>query len=170
MTRKKLLKNPVVDAVDEVEDDLDGEDAEDGQPLRDSVLVQKFIRMWPRAIFHTHEIDGQKGSIAGSIPELDSSGVYVLYRDDVPFYVGKTEGKLRSRLWKHANGVVSLQSYFWNYFSAYIVKEKSHIAEVEAILISAMPSVIMNGAKPRLTRVPTKKSIRILMRELRKNR
>jgi hypothetical protein len=166
--KKKPSEKSIVDLADDLDDDLDGEDPEDEEPLGDSVLVQKFIRMWPRAIFHTPEIQDKRGTIASSVRELDASGVYILYRDDVPFYVGKTDGSLRSRLWRHANGVVSLQSYFWNYFSAYIVKDSNHIAEVEAILISAMPSVIMNGAKPRLTRVPTNKSIRKLMRELRK--
>jgi hypothetical protein len=84
----------------------------------------------------------------------------------VPFYVGKAK-KLRSRLRQHASGVVSLKSYFWNYFSGFVVEE-SHIAEVEAMLISAMPSVITNSSTPTLQRVPTGKPIRRLMRELRR--
>ena len=106
--------------------------------------------MLPRAIFYEPEIDGQKGTIASKIPELKEPGVYILYRDDVPFYVGKTEGKLFGRIWTHANGVSSTRSYFWNYFSAFIVKDRRNIAEVEAILISAMPSVITNAARPKL--------------------
>lgn len=110
------------------------------------------------------------GSIASKIKELRKPGVYILYRDDVPFYVGKTEGELFGRLWKHAIGVAGSRSYFWNYFSAFIVKDSRHIAEVEAILISAMPSVITNSSKPKLQKVPTGKSIRKLTRILRKSR
>jgi hypothetical protein len=110
----------------------------------------------------------EKGTIAGNIPELRKPGVYILYRDDVPFYVGKAEGELFSRLWAHANGVSSTRSYFWNYFSAFIVKNRRNIAEVEAILISAMPSVITNAARPKLQKVRKGKSTIKLMREMRK--
>jgi hypothetical protein len=150
--------------------DVDAEDPEDGKTLKptEALLVKNFIRMWPRAIFHTSVNDGRKGSIAHWIPELAESGVYVLYRDDVPFYVGQAQ-KLRTRLRKHANSVMSSKTYFWNYFSAFIVKDKSHIKEVEAILISAMPSVVSNSSKPVLKKVPMDDPTKHLVRELRKN-
>jgi hypothetical protein len=149
--------------------EIDDDDPEESQGPTQKNIVSKFIRMWPRAIFDTRDVDGQKGSIASKIPELRKPGVYILYRDDVPFYVGKTEGELLRRLWGHANGVLGSRSYFWNYFSAFIVKNPRNIAEVEAILISAMPSVITNAAKPNLQRVPAGKSLRRLKRELRKS-
>jgi len=139
-------------------DEVDDDDPEENQGPVQNGIVSKFMRMWPRAVFDVPEIEGQKRSIASRTPELRESGVYVLYRDDMPFYVGKTEGKLFGRLWQHAHGVSSTRSYFWNYFSAFIVKDRSNIAEVEAILISAMPSVITNSARPRLPKVPKGKS------------
>jgi hypothetical protein len=159
--------------VDEVELEDDGveagiDDPDDSQVTIPTELVNKFIRMWPRAIFDTPANDGRKGTIANRIEELKKPGVYVLYRDDVPFYVGKTEGKLRSRLRTHAIGVGSLKSYHWNFFSAFIVNDPKHIDEVEAILISAMPSVIMNGATPRLEKVKMDLPTRRLMHELHK--
>jgi hypothetical protein len=169
VAKQAKVSKPVDDDVVDSDDESiegDAEDSEEGNVLSASVLVSKFIRMWPRAIFDTPLNVGGKVSIASSIKELDSSGVYILYRDDVPFYVGKAK-KLRSRLRKHASGVVSLKSYFWNYFSAFVVEE-SHIAEVEAILISAMPSVITNSSTPTLKKVPMEAPIRRLMRELRK--
>ena len=162
---------PVSDDVDDLDDEsIDGEaeDPEEGHTLSNPDLVRNFIRMWPRAIFDTPAIVGQKGSIARRIPELEKPGVYVLYRDDVPFYVGQTKGKLRSRLRTHATGVNSLKTYFWNYFSAFIVENSSHRDEVEAILISAMPSVITNSSTPTLHNVPMPEPVRRLMRELRK--
>jgi hypothetical protein len=172
MKKTKVSKPVSVDDEDFEEEgvDVDIDEPEAGQKPIQTDLVSKFIRMWPRAIFDTPEIDGQKSSIASKIEELKKPGVYVLYRDDVPFYVGQAKKKLRSRLRSHASGVVSLKSYFWNYFSAYIVEEPSHIDEVEAILISAMPSVITNSAKPKLPMVPMRESTKKLMRELRKNR
>jgi hypothetical protein len=162
-----VSKSVTVDEEDLEEEsgDVEEDGLDEGPKIAKTVLVSSFIRMWPRAIFDSPAFDGSKDSIAKSITELDHSGVYILYRDDVPFYVGKAK-KLRSRLWQHANGVVSLKSYFWNYFSAFLVEE-SHMGEVEAILISAMPSVISNSSTPTLRRVPTGKPIRQLMRKLR---
>jgi predicted GIY-YIG superfamily endonuclease len=175
MTKRSKASKPedVNEDEDELEDgfdDADAEDPDEGPALANTSLVSKFIRMWPREIFNVRAGDGQRGFLARSISELEKPGVYVLYRDDVPFYVGKTTGKLRSRLRTHATGVVSLKSYFWNYFSAFIVTNKSHIDEVEAILISAMPSVISNSSTPRLKKVPMGVPVRKLMRELRSRR
>jgi hypothetical protein len=96
---------------------------------------------------------GKPPAIGMTIDELEKPGVYILYRGDVPFYVGQAKGKLRDRLRAHANSVGGLRTYFWNYFSAFIVENPSHIDEVEAILISAMPSIISNSSKPKLQRV-----------------
>jgi len=124
--------------------------------------------MWPRAIFDTlSKKPGKRQSIARTLPILDEPGVYVLYRGDQPFYVGKAEGKLRSRLRAHANNVGSSKNYFWNYFSAFIVRDPRHISEVEAILISAMPSVVTNSSKPKLSRVKMDAETREVMRQLR---
>lgn len=131
------------DAIEDLEDDLNDEDQDEGRQITPK-LVNKFIRMWPRAIFHTSSTEaGRKGKrtlIAKTIKALERPGVYVLYRNDEPFYVGQAKGKLRSRLRAHANTAGASRSYFWNYFSAYIVEDRSHIDEVEAILIAAMPS------------------------------
>ena len=123
MKKKIPLKKAAVEEVEEL-DDEPIEDDEEGSQITPK-LVRKFIRMWPRAIFTTPpELKGGRGkrpSIARTIQALDLPGVYILYRDDVPFYVGQTKGKLRSRLRAHANGVGSLRGYFWNYFSAFLV-------------------------------------------------
>ncbi|MGC1461019.1 MAG: GIY-YIG nuclease family protein [Terracidiphilus sp.] len=144
------------------------EDDEEGRGPAQTRIVKKFIRMPPRAIFDTQEV-GRLGSIARNIKELtENPGVYILYRDDVPFYVGKAEKSLFNRLHDHANGVSSNRSYFWNYFSAYILKDRHYIADLEAILISAMPSVIMNSSRPNLDKMRKGKSTIKLMREMRK--
>ena len=159
------VKNAALEETDDVQDDDD--DVEEGKPITPK-LVGQFIRMWPRAIFTTlADASGQPGktpTIAKTIPELNKSGVYILYRDDEPYYVGQAQN-LRSRLREHANNVGSLRGYFWNYFSVFLVEDPSHIDEVEAILIAAMPSVITNGAKPKLPRKRMETATRNLMRE-----
>lgn len=131
----------------------------------------EFIRMWPRAIFSSPSEErprrGRAPAVAMGIPALDSSGVYILYRDDQPYYVGQTKGKLTSRLRKHANGVGGLRTYFWNYFSAFLVDDPSQIDKIEAILISAMPSVLSNSSAPKLERQKMGPATRAVIRKLR---
>ena len=93
--------------------------------------------MWPREVFDI--MDGNK-----LLPELrallNSSGVYVLYRDEHPYYVGKTINKLFNRIYDHANKPKDRYYNFWNFFSAFVVSEEKLIDEVEGILIAAMPT------------------------------
>jgi len=74
---------------------------------------------------------------------------------------------LRRRLRAHANNVGSSKNYFWNYFSAFVEKNPDDINEVEAILISAMPSVVTNSSKPKMPREKMDEETRRLMRQLR---
>jgi len=160
--------NATKQAVDHKEHEvLDVDDADDGKQIATS-LVNRFIKMWPRAIFDTPTTKpGKRQSIAKTLTVLDQPGVYILYRDDQPFYVGQAKGKLRSRLRAHANNVGSSKNYFWNYFSAFLVKDPNHINEVEAILISAMPSVVTNSSKPKLSREKMDSETREVIRQMR---
>jgi hypothetical protein len=102
----------------------------------------QFFRMLPRALFHMK--DGYK--ILKD--NLRNPGVYILYRDDKPYYIGKTKKTLFRRLKNHALNPNGRRYNFWNYFSAFVIKDDTdHIDEVEAILISAMPTA--NSAKPK---------------------
>jgi len=47
--------------------------------------TRQFFRMWPRALFH------MKQGKAVLEENLNKPGVYILYRDDVPYYIGKTK-------------------------------------------------------------------------------
>jgi hypothetical protein len=100
---------------DELYEDIETADLDDPEEAGEAFqpkLVESFIQMWPRAIFETPAQPRGRKTIASTIKELEKSGVYVLYRDDVPFYVGKTEGKLRFRIRQHAINVGSKRSYF----------------------------------------------------------
>lgn len=102
--------------------------------------TQRFFRMWPRALFHMKE----------GKPVLESAlskpGVYVLYREDEPYYIGKTS-KLFGRLKRHALNPNSRRYNFWNYFSAFEIADPDERDWIEAILISAMPTA--NSSKPK---------------------
>ena len=148
------------------------EELEDGSQIQPK-LVSNFIRMWPRAIFNTRsEAQGRPGkppAIARTIKALNKPGVYILYRDDQPFYVGQAKNGIGRRIWSHAKSVGGSRTYFWNYFSAFIVEDLNQIDEVEAIVIAAMPAVITNSAKPRLPRVKMEKPIKDVFRKLRES-
>ncbi len=108
--------------------------------------ARQFIRMWPRALFHMKE--GKKVLKEA----LSEPGVYVLYRGDEPFYIGKTAGPLIKRMSGHALKPNWRRYNFWNYFSAFHIKDPSHRDEVEAILIAAMPTAA-NSSRPKIPRV-----------------
>ena len=107
-------------------------------------MAKQFFRMWPRALFHSKEgrtfID----------QHLTNPGVYILYRNDRPYYIGKTGGPLNKRLENHALKPNARYYNFWNYFSAFQIPRQGHRDEIEAILISAMPTA--NSAHPRFSR------------------
>jgi hypothetical protein len=69
--------------------------------------------MWPRAPFHSKKgKDILKGHLA-------NSGVYVLYREDEPYYVGKTGEAPYKRLKAHALKPNRRNYNFCNHFSAF---------------------------------------------------
>jgi hypothetical protein len=109
--------------------------------------TEHFFRMWPRALFHMKE--GKQVLIEN----LVQPGVYVLYRDDVPFYIGKTGKPLFKRLKTHALKPNARRYNFWNYFSAFEISDPTHRDEIEAILIAAMPAAA-NSSRPKIARMP----------------
>jgi hypothetical protein len=108
--------------------------------------TKRLFRMLPRALFHME--DG-KTILTG---HLKDPGVYVLYRDDQPYYIGKTGKSLFKRLKTHALRPNARRYNFWNYFSAFEIKDPTHRNEVEAILIAAMPAAA-NSSRPKIERM-----------------
>lgn len=99
---------------------------------------------------------------------LDRPGVYVLYRDDQPYYIGKTQRALARRIWAHANRPMDRYYNFWNLFSAFVVEDKQRRNELEGILIAAMPTA--NSASPRLGAMRFPKEVANLIHRIRQNR
>jgi hypothetical protein len=116
-------------------------------------IIGKYVRMWPRGVFYRGE---SEKVLARSLDFLNGPGVYILYRNDVPYYIGQAT-KLRSRLWSHARRPDHRYFHFWNFFSAFTVIEKGFRNEVEGILIASMPTA--NSAKPKLEREPMPNSV-----------
>ena len=129
-------------------------------------MVSGYARMWPRAVFYTkalNEISGRQRSHAKELEFLQRGRVYVLYRDDIPYYVGKAN-KLRSRLYLCATKPSAPHFHFWNYFSAFAVEDPNKRDELEGVLIAALPTA-NNGSKPKLKSAGLPKEVKdILLR------
>ena len=120
-------------------------------------LVEKYARLWPREVFDyiTSEPGKRAEYLAKQLPILRQPGVYVLYRDDMPYYVGKASNWLWHRLHVHARKPGGRYNNFWNYFSVFVIHDPGQRDAVESILIAAFPRV--NSAKPKIDREPMPK-------------
>src|SRR6266852_4705455 len=116
----------------------------------------RYARKWPREIFDREQAFARRFEI------LDNPGVYVLYRDDVPHYIGQAS-VLRSRIRRHATLAGSRYYPLWNYFSVFVRKDPSRRREIEAILIAAIAPTL-NGANPKLAREPLPNDVARLLR------
>jgi len=119
----------------------------------------QYARMWPREVFY------QGREFLRADPQLailGQPGVYVLYRDDVPYYVGQAT-RLRSRLWDHANVPDTSYYNFWNYFSVFVPDDQNSRSQIEALLIAAMPTE--NRARPKLHKIPFPRKLTKMLRD-----
>jgi hypothetical protein len=128
-----------------------------GKVMRKNEPVATYAQMWPREIFDCKQ---GKRLVVKQLEILAQPGVYILYRDERPYYVGQAK-RLRSRLWSHANQPNSRYYNFWNYFSVFAVEEPTTRNQIEGILIAAMPTA--NGAKPRIRKAQMPKEVRKLL-------
>jgi hypothetical protein len=126
------------------------------------LIVQKYAKMWPRDVFYVKSGNKYDPSVKRLLSE---PGVYVLYRDDQPYYVGKAANRLFRRLRSHATNPKDKYYNFWNFFSAFTVSEPQHVNEVEGILIAAMPTD--NSAVPRIKKIHIPEHIANLLRRQR---
>jgi len=60
-----------------------------------------------------------------------NSGIYVLYRDGIPHYVGKAS----SLHWRIRNHTTDRLKHKWDTFSLYVVRGDRHIKDVESLLL-----------------------------------
>jgi hypothetical protein len=128
-------------------------------------IVKGYASMWPREVFDAKPKRGG-GVLAAQLEFLTKEkGVYVLYRDGQPYYIGKSGDSLFARLSGHAMNPRRRYYNFWDMFSAFAVPDKKGRDELEGILIAAMPTA--NGSKPRLSKERLPKQVTALMKKLR---
>ena len=125
-------------------------------------LVKEFVRLWPREVFNMKRGKKYNEELKNL---LRKPGVYILYREDVPYYVGQAVN-LFTRLKVHAMKPESKRFNFWTHFSIYFV-QKRYIDDIESILINAMPSVA-NDSKPKQLRMKLPKEIKDALLDLKR--
>jgi hypothetical protein len=127
-------------------------------------IVKGYAKMWPREVFHAKPRRGT-GVLAAQLDFLTKEkGVYVLYIDEKPYYIGKSGDSLFARLKSHAMNPRMRYYNFWNYFSAFAVPGEDGRSELEGILIAAMPTA--NSSKPRMNKERLPKEVAALMKKL----
>jgi hypothetical protein len=131
-------------------------------------LVTKYARMWPREVFdRIVPVKGKKPTtLAKTLDILKKPGVYILYRDGLPYYIGKAT-KISNRLWQHAWNPKRRHYNLWNFFSFFVVEDSDQRNEIEGILISAMPTA--NSSRPKLPREELGTEITAMLREIRQS-
>jgi hypothetical protein len=127
-------------------------------------IVSGYAQMWPREIFDMRDIKDRRKMIGWE--NLDKPGVYVLYRNDQPYYIGMTKASLFHRVWQHANQPKDKWYKFWNFFSAFVVPDIKHIGQIEGILIAAMPTA--NSANPKVKRIDIPSAVTSVLKALRR--
>jgi len=67
-------------------------------------LCKQYARMWPREVFDNFDNLSARtdAETSAGLEILNKAGIYVLYRDDIPYYIGQAK-KLRFRIFSHAN-------------------------------------------------------------------
>src|SRR5947209_4611415 len=102
---------------------VNGQRIGSGMRLPTTSKIQ-YARMWPREVFDCLVVDEKprKQAMAKGLEILTKPGVYILYRDDLPYYIGQAS-RLRSRLWQHANVPGARYHNFWNFFSVFVAED-----------------------------------------------
>ncbi len=75
---------------------------------RQKPLIEEYARMWPREVFDclipNSNGKGKGTKLVKGLELLNKPGVYVLYRNEIPYYIGPA-APLRARLCYHASVV-----------------------------------------------------------------
>jgi hypothetical protein len=113
-------------------------------------MIAAYIRKWPRTVYNLK--DGNKPLESVREKLRQKPGIYILYQNDKPYYVGQAKN-LWARIRRHATNQNAKHYYSWTHFSAFIVNDAQSIKELEGLIIAAFDTAAVNSAKPRMTRI-----------------
>ena len=113
-------------------------------------LIKSYIRMWPRQVYTVKNGNKHFESVKKELRQ--QPGVYILYRDGTPYYVGQA-GNLWYRIRNHAINQNAKHYHLWTHFSAFILFDTEYIDELEGMIIAAFGMGIANSARRRMKRI-----------------
>ena len=87
-------------------------------------LVRSYAEKLPGSVFDVFW-KGFKGLVRGQ------SGIYVLYKDDVPYYVGQAS----NLPWRIKNHIDDRHHGKWDKFSFYVVRRTGFLKHLESLLL-----------------------------------
>lgn len=104
------------------------------------MLILHRGEMWPRYIAN---IDAVLGSKEGG------QGIYILFDGSTPVYVGR--GNIRRRIRQASKS--KRRGQCWDHFSWYVVPDKHHEQELEALVLRMLPPHLrmLNRQRGKLT-------------------
>src|SRR5688500_15369894 len=119
-------------------------------------MVQAYIRMWPRRVYNIKTGNKHFESVRQVLRQ--KPGIYILYRDGMPYYIGQAINLWR-RIRNHAINQNSKHFHLWTHFSAFILSDTDHIDELEGLIIAAFGMGISNSSRRRMKRILLPKDV-----------
>jgi hypothetical protein len=113
-------------------------------------MIAAYIQKWPRTVYNLKDGNQPLESIREKLRQ--KPGIYILYQNSQPYYVGQARN-LWVRIRKHATNQNAKHYQPWTHFSAFIVNDIQSIKELEGLIIAAFDTAVVNGAKPRMTKI-----------------
>jgi hypothetical protein len=113
-------------------------------------MIKAYIRMWPREIYNIRDGNHHLESVRQEL--WQKSGIYILYQNGQPYYVGQAKN-LWYRIRNHATNQNTKHYHLWTHFSAFILSNTDHISELEGLVIAAFGTATANSAKMRMKRI-----------------
>lgn len=116
----------------------------------DKTMIKAYIRMWPREVYNIKDGNKHLESVRQELRQ--KPGIYILYQNGQPYYVGQAKN-LWYRIRNHAINQNAKHYHLWTHFSAFILADTHHINELEGLIIAAFGSGIANNSRRRTKRI-----------------
>jgi hypothetical protein len=123
----------------------------------DQTMINAYIRMWPRQVYNLKIGNKHLESIRQELHQ--KSGIYILYRNGTPHYVGQARNLWR-RIRNHTINQNAKHYHHWTHFSAFILSDIEHMNELEGLIIAASGLGIANSARHRMKMILLPKDAR----------
>ena len=113
-------------------------------------MIKAYIRMWPREAYNLKEGNKHLESVRKELRQ--KPGVYILYQNGQPYYIGQAKN-LWYRIRNHAINQNAKHYHLWTYFSAFILTDTDYMNELEGLIIATVGTTTANGAIMRMKRI-----------------